>query len=150
MSKENNLTKLIKLLQDRLRSSGKAKSTDKLGNTIYIDTDIYSTEILESFLTLSISEFNQVPYFTFFTLDDDDFVNLFSEVLVEGATIYALASQALIERGREFAIVDNGLNFNPPTISNMLNTQYQAAMVHHWEKLKTIKASIQQLTFKKN
>ena len=43
----------------------------------------------------------------------------FGEILVEGATLYALASQALIERGREFQITDNGLNFNPPTVSRV-------------------------------
>lgn len=150
MSKENNLAYLVGLLQNRLRSNGKAKSSDKVGNTIYIDVDIYSEEVLKSFIALSISEFNQIPYFTFFTLDDDDFINLFAEVLVEGGTIYALASQALIERGREFTVIDNGLNMYPPSMAEMLNTQYQTILTHHWEKLKTIKASIQQLTFKKN
>jgi len=144
---QKNVDTLVALLQNRLQSKDKAKSADQSGNVIYIDCDIYSKEMLESFIALSISDFNQVPYFSFFTLEDDKFVDCFTEVLVEGAVIYALSSQALIERGREFTIGDNGVNFTPPTISEMLNTQFSTLLSHHWEKLKTIKLHIHE--FKK-
>jgi hypothetical protein len=147
MSKEKNLARLSGLLHLRLQSKGKAKASDALGNITYVDCDIYSKEMVEAFIELSVSSFNQVPYFTFFTLDDDTFVDCFAEVLVEGATLYALSSQALIERGREFQIVDQGIKFDPPTVSEMLNTQYCTLLSHHWEKLKTIKAHINE--FKK-
>ena len=65
----------------------------------------------------------------------------FAEVLVEGATLYALASQALLERGREFQMSDNGISFDPPNLSELLNTQYSILLVHHWDKLKLIKLS---------
>ncbi len=142
MSKEKNLERLVSLVQLRLQSKGKAKANDQFGNVVYVDCDIYKKEMLEGFVELSISNFNQVPYFTFFTLADDTFVDCFAEVLVEGATLYALSSQALIERGREFTMIDNGVTFDPPTVSDMLNTQYCTLLQHHWEKLKTIKARI--------
>jgi len=147
MSKENNLDRLISLVQHRLQSKGKAKANDPFGNIVYVDCDIYKKEMLEAFLELSVSNFNQVPAFTNFSLADDTFVDCFTEVLVEGAVLYALASQALIERGREFQIVDQGITFDPPTVSDMLNTQYCTLLTHHWEKLKTIKARIHE--FKK-
>lgn len=137
-----NTNKLLKLLKCRLQSTGKAKSSDKDGNTIYIDCDIYSIDMLASFIELSVSDFNQVPYFTFYTLDDNKFTETFAEVLVEGATLYALSSQALLERGREFQITDSGVMFNPPNVSEMLNTQYSTLLVHHREKLKHIKSNI--------
>jgi hypothetical protein len=56
--------------------------------------------------------------------------------------LYALASQALIERGREFQITDNGLNFNPATVSELLETQYSTLLTVYWEKLKMIKNSL--------
>ena len=146
-SAQKNLNTLTALLQHRLQSKGKAKSSDDAGNIVYVDCDIYSKDMLQSFIALSISDFNQVPYFSFFTLDDDKFVDCFTEVLVEGAVLYALSSQALIERGREFMINDGGINFTPPTISEMLNTQFSTLLSHHWEKLKTIKLHIQE--FKK-
>ncbi len=137
-----NINKLIKSLKARLNSSGKAKSSDAYGNTIYVDCDIFSTDMLTTFIATALWDFNQVPYFTFFTFDEDCLVDQFGEILVEGATLYALASQALIERGREFQITDNGLNFNPPTVSELMQTQYSTLLSHYWEKLKYIKNSL--------
>lgn len=137
-----NINKLLKSLKARLNSAGKAKSTDKYGNVIYVDCDIFSIDMLVTFLATALWDFNQVPFFTFFTFDDDNFVEQFGEILVEGATLYSLASKSLIERGREFQITDNGLNFNPPTVSELMNTQYSALLTHYWEKLKMIKASL--------
>lgn len=137
-----NINKLIKSLKARLNSSGKAKSSDIYGNVIYVDCDIFSIDMLVTFLSTALWDFNQVPFFTFFQFDDDNFVDQFGEILVEGATLYALASKSLIERGREFQITDNGLNFNPPTVSELMNTQYNTLLSHYWEKLKMIKASL--------
>ena len=137
-----NINKLIKSLKARLNSSGKAKSEDAYGNVAYVDCDIFSVDNLATFLATALWDFNQVPYFTFFKFDEDDFVDQFGEILVEGATLYALASIALIERGREFQLTDNGLNFNPPTVSELLQTQYSTLLSHYWEKLKYIKNSL--------
>lgn len=137
-----NINKLIKSLKARLNSSGKAKSADSFGNVIYVDCDIFSVDMLVTFIATALWDFNQVPYFTFFQLDDDNFVEQFGEILVEGATLYALASKALIERGREFQITDNGLNFNPPTVSELLNTQYSTLLTNYYDKLKYIKNSL--------
>ncbi len=137
-----NINKLIKSLKARLNSSGKAKSVDSYGNVMYVDCDIFSIDMLTTFLATALWDFNQVPFFTFFTFDDDNFVEQFGEVLVEGATLQALASKALIERGREFQITDNGLSFNPPTVSDLMNTQYSSLLTHYWEKLKYVKSSL--------
>lgn len=137
-----NINKLIKSLKARLNSAGKAKAADAYGNVIYVDCDIFSIDMLTTFLATALWDFNQVPFFTFFQFDDDNFVEQFGEILVEGATLYSLASKALIERGREFQITDNGLNFNPPTVSELMNTQYTTLLTHYWEKLKYIKNSL--------
>lgn len=137
-----NINKLIKALKARLNSAGKAKSTDSFGNVIYVDCDIFSIDMLVTFLATALTDFNQVPFFTFFTFDESDFVDQFMEILVEGATLYALASKALIERGREFSITDNGINFVPPTVSELMMTQYSTLLTHYWDKLKMIKASL--------
>lgn len=137
-----NINRLLKLFRIRLASNGKTKSLDKNGNLIYIDSDIYSTDQLVSFLVLSLSDFNQTPAFTYFTFDDTNCIEFFTEVLIAGATLYALASQALIERGREFKINDNGVYFDPPNISEMLNTQYATLLEKHSNKLRLIKDAI--------
>lgn len=136
-----NLNKLMKTLKARLNSSGKTKTTDGYGNVIYVDCDIYSTDILATFIANSITEFNEIPYFTHFDLEDTGAIDQFHNIFVEGATLMALASQALIERGREFNITDNGVSFVPPTISELLETQYSTQLSNYWDKLKYIKNS---------
>jgi hypothetical protein len=137
-----NINKLMKTLRRRLNSSGKAKSTDAYGNITYVNCDIFSVDMLATFLGNAISDFNQIPYFTYFTFEDTPIIDQFHDILVEGATLMALASQALIERGREFNITDNGVNFVPPTISELLNTQYSTLLTAYNERLKYIKNSM--------
>jgi len=137
-----NINKLLKVLKGRLSSEGKIKSADSYGNTVYITCDIFSTEMLVTFLGVALSEFNQIPYFTFFTFEDTAFIDQFLEIIVEGATLYALSSKALIERGREFDITDQGITFKPPTVSEMLNTQHAALLASYNDRLKYIKNSM--------
>lgn len=137
-----NINKLLRSLKARMNSAGKAKSSDAYGNTTYVDCDIFSVDTLVTFLATALWDFNQVPYFTDFQFEEDGFVRQFGEVLVEGATLYALSSIALIERGRELSITDNGVSFNPPTVSELLQTQYSTLLSNYWEKLKYIKNSI--------
>lgn len=137
-----NINKLIKLLRARLNSSGKAKSTDGYGNTIYISCDIFSVDMLVAFLAQALMEFNELPYFTLFDYTDNNFVDQFGNVLVEGATLYALASKALIERGREYSVTDSGISFALPTVSELMMTQYNSLIGQHFERLKMIKNSL--------
>jgi hypothetical protein len=137
-----NINKLLKMVKARLNSSGKAKSTDPYGNVIFVDCDIYSIDMLVSFLAMSLNKFNTTPYFTNFVWQDATFFAQFGEVIAEGAVVFALASQALIERGREFQLNDNGISFTPPTVSELLNTQFSTEIAHMWEQVKMIKASM--------
>lgn len=137
-----NINILLKTLKARLNSSGKSLAKDANGNQIYVDCDIFSVDMLVTFLANSITLFNEIPHFTFFTFDDTDIIQGFHDVIVQGATLMALSSKALIERGREFQIQDNGLSWSPPTVSEMLNTQYSTELANHTEKLKYIKSSM--------
>lgn len=136
-----NINKLLKTLRARLNSRGKSKSTDAFGNVIYVDCDIFSVDQLVTFLANSITIFNEIPHFTFFTFADTMFIDQFHDVIVEGAVIWALASQALIERGREYSITDAGTSFTPPTMSEILNSQFSALLTLHNDKVKFIKNS---------
>lgn len=136
-----NINKLLKTLRARLNSRGIKKSKDSFGNDIYVNCDIFSVDALVTFLANSITLFNEIPHFTYFTFENTEFVKQFMDVLVEGAVIWALASQALIERGGEASISDSSINYVPPTLSELLNTQSSALMTFHMEKLKFIKNS---------
>lgn len=137
-----NINKIMKSLKARLNNDGKAKSTDAFGNVIYVDCSVFSVEMLTTFIATAITDFNQVPYFTFFTFEDTLIIEQFLDIIVEGATLTALASQALIERGREFQITDNGVNFNPPTVSELLQTQYSTLLTNYYDKLRYVKNSM--------
>jgi hypothetical protein len=133
---------LLALLQIRLSSTGKYPSKDQHGNVIYTDADVFSQETLKTCLILSLSEFNQVPKFTYYDFSNEMFVRTFSEILIEGAVIHALAARSLIERGREYAMIDSGIAFNPPAISDLMSTQFATLYSVHYEKLKYIKDHI--------
>lgn len=137
-----NINILLKSLKARLNSNGKSKSQDAYGNTVYTNCDIFTVDQLVTFLATALWQFNETPYFTFFQFDDCNFIQQFGSVLTEGATLYALASKALIEKGSEVNISDNGLNFTIPTVSELLNSQYGTLLSHWWEKLKMIKNNI--------
>lgn len=137
-----NINKIMKSLKARLNNDGKAQSTDPYGNVTYIDCSVFSVEMLTTFIATALTDFNQVPYFTFFTFEDTPIIDQFLDIIVEGATLSALASQALIERGREFQITDNGVNFNPPTVSELLQTQYSTLLTNYYDKLRYIKNSM--------
>lgn len=137
-----NINKILKVLKARLNNDGKAKSTDAYGNIMYVDCSVFSVDMLVTFIAMAITDFNQIPYFTFFTFDDTMIIDQFLEIFVESATLYALASQALIERGREYVVSDNGVSFTPPTVSELLTTQWSTLLNLHLDKLKYIKNSM--------
>lgn len=137
-----NINKLLKALRARLNSSGKSKAKDKFGNVIYVDCDIFSVDVLVTHLADSLALLNSIPHFTSITFDHDYYIDLFFHQIVQGATIFALASKALIERGREFNISDNGISYTPPTVSELLNSQYGTEIANHTETLKLIKSSL--------
>lgn len=137
-----NINKCLKALRARLNSSGKAKAKDKYGNDIYVSCDIFSTDVLTTMLAMSLSGFNQIPHTSGYTWDDTEFFKIYLDVIVQGAAISALASKQLIEKGREFTVTDNGISFSPPTISEVIGSQYSNEMTNHTEKVKSIKASM--------
>lgn len=136
-----NINKILKVLKARLNNSGKSLVFVN-GNPTYVDCDMFSIDMLVTFISAALSDFNQIPYFTYFTFDDTQFISQFLEILVEGATLYALSSKSLIERGREFQITDSGINFNPPTISELMMTQYNTLLTAYNDRLKYIKNSL--------
>lgn len=134
-----NINNLLKSLRRRLKSSGKARRKDEYGNDIYKDCDVFTVDELVTFLCQSLQMFNEIPHFTMFSWEDTPIIEQFGDVLVQGGLYLALGAQALIERGREFQIQDNGVGFTPPTISELLNTQYQKEMDNWYDKVKLIK-----------
>lgn len=101
---------------------------------------LFTTYQLMLFLTSSLATFNQTPPFTNFTFEDTEFINEFVDLILKGAEIFGLAAEELIERGREFPILD--LGFQPPSISDILNTQHSVKFTDWQEEIKHIKLEL--------
>jgi hypothetical protein len=137
-----NINVLMKTLRARLDSRGKATVTDEFGNDILVDCDIFTVDSLTCFIADSLTMFNEIPHFTNFTFEDTDILQQFHNVIVQGAVLMALSSKALLERGREFNFTDNGIAFTPPTVSELMTTQWSAELANHLDKLRGVKASM--------
>lgn len=136
------INRLLAILRKRLKSDGKVRVPDGAGGYELVDCPIFSDKELICFLINSLSEFNQTPHFTTFTFADEHFCTQFADILIQGALLLALAAQALIERGREFTITDSGVSYQPPQVSDILNSQYTTQMQAYREKLKFIKVNM--------
>jgi hypothetical protein len=132
-----NINFLIKLLKMRLQSSSRHPTVVN-GNIVYENCDIFSTQELTTFLCLALSEFNSTPHFTNFVWEDQTVID-FRDILVYGAYITALFSKATIEKGREFAITDNGVSFTPPMVADLLNSQATSLLADYRQKLQETK-----------
>lgn len=141
---------LLKFLKARLRNSGKKPKRDEFGAIMYDsygeiiteECDVFSDDILICFLCQALSEFNMIPFFTSFTFADEVIYKLFAAALVEGAYVFAISSQALIEKGRDFTISDGGLSYQPPALGDFLQTHFGTWLSSYRERLKFIKNSI--------
>jgi hypothetical protein len=141
---------LMKFLKSRLRSNGVkpvrdefgAFVTDGYGEMITEECNVFDDEILACFLCQGLSEFNSVPFFTAYNFSDQIVQTLFAHIIVEGAYVFALASQAIVEKGRDFVISDGGVNYQPPQLGDFLQSHYGTWLTSYRERLKFIKNSI--------
>lgn len=141
---------LLKFLKARLRSVGKKPQRDEFGAFLYDgygqlvteDCDVFTNDVLVALLMQSLSEFNSTPFFTAYSFAEHLIQNLFAQTIVEGAYVFALASQSLIEKGRDFTISDGGVSYQPPQLGDFLNTHYSNWLTSHRERIKFIKMSI--------
>lgn len=133
---------LLASLKARLKNDQKVETTDEYGNIEYIDCYIFTNDELVWFLNSSLQEFNEFPHFTNFLFSDEVIYNRYCYVIVEGAYILALGAQMLIEGGKEWTINDNGVQFVPPQLSNILNNQLSQFLTAHRDLVKNIKYSI--------
>jgi len=141
---------LLKFLKSRLRSTGMkplrdvdgAFITDGYGEIITEACNVFDDEALVCFLCQGLSEFNAVPFFTAYGFGDPVIQTLFSQMIVEGAYVFALASQSLLEKGRDFTITDGGVNYQPPQLGDFIQSHYGTWLTSYRERLKFIKNSI--------
>lgn len=141
---------MLKFLKARLKSDGTKPMRDQFGafvrdgygEIMTEECNVFDNDILIGFLCMSLSEFNMTPFFTAYTFADQTIQTLFAQIIVEGAGIYALAAQSIIEKGRDFSLSDQGISYQPPALGDFLASHYSTWLTSYRERLKYIKNSI--------
>jgi hypothetical protein len=134
-----NVDFLISLLKERLNNNLYVKHADGYGGVEFVKYQVFKYDQLKSFLIQSLSNFNQIPVFTNYDFSDCTFVRIFADILVQGALVQALGSQAVKERTSESAANNGAVGLLPPDISTMLFNQYTIESAAYNDKIKTIK-----------
>jgi hypothetical protein len=93
----------------------------------------FQEDEIDMFLEASLADFNAEPTFTNFNWHDLE--DRWLHVIALGAQVMALYAQGLIEVGREFVITDNGISFQPPAISNYMQST-ASQLLGHYDQLK--------------
>lgn len=141
---------LLKLLKLRLRSHGISPVrdefgkilTDGYGEIITKECNVFDDDVLVGMLISALSEFNSTPFFTTYRFSDELVYIMFSQPIVEIAYIFAVAGQALIEKGRDFTISDGGINYQAPQLGDFIQSHFSTWLTASRERIKFIKNSI--------
>ena len=133
---------LMQMLKCRVKNDGVRKVPDGYGAMKDEICVVFTNAEIICFLMNSLSEFNSYPNFTAFKFSDPAIYTIFADIIVQGGVLMALAAQALIERGREFVLVDSSISYSPPAISEILNTQYNEQLQDYKERLRMIKNNL--------
>ena len=100
----------------------------------------FSEDEIDMQLEVALSDFNSAPTFTYWTWDT--IPDIYLSTIVLGAQIFALYAQGLLEAGREFTITDQGIMFQPPQISNYIQTMASTLLATYTAQRDAIKANI--------
>ena len=122
MSALENLVELVKFRMSTLNSGVDVKNIEKA-------------------LYLSLSAFNMMPCVTYFKFGDEENINQISDLLVTYASYILLTTQSLVERGKEFAVEDNGVGFIPPSVSDHLIIVSRELWNSWYSRVKDLKQS---------
>ena len=135
------MDKLIEALKVRLQSSGKMKHKDESGNDLFIEKDIFTDDQFTIALETSMSMLEQfeIPGYVDGSMPISVRQKKYQDLLVQGATIQLLAGMALVERGREFVMTDNGVRYSPPSVSEILITEWQFEYQMYLDKIRLMK-----------
>ncbi len=104
--------------------------------------NVFTDEELDSFIWMAVTTFNSIPPFTNISLSNGKLSETIVPYVAKLTVAYALASKALIERGREVSIADGGINYTPPNVADLLQNQYIFEMDNFYQNISSVKTAI--------
>jgi len=121
--KQQNQQELCRLIRARL-------------GDVNPNANIFSTDEILCFIDIAIAEMRSLFSYDF-TIENINNPNItIKGLVIDYAVIVALASKALIEKGREFTLSDNGITASSPEVSKMIMEQYATEYSHFMEKVR--------------
>lgn len=134
----------VKLVRARLADDGTIKAKDNLGNEIYVKSQVYTDDQIHSFLEGSLQRLNTLlPKGLSFEATPIEVFEL-ADLVIQGAVITALASKALVEKGREFALLDGGVEYHPPSVSDTMMRQWEVELTDYRSKIEMVRSHFSQ------
>lgn len=122
MSESKALKSLIEKVQFRIAAIIKTQVIGLDGSISFEKTDVFEPDEIKQALELSLSAFNMIPNITYFKFTDEENIDQISDLLVTYAAHLLLIRQALVEKGREYSISDNGIEYAGPNIGQFMLT----------------------------
>ncbi len=127
-----NISYYVELVRIRLYD-GIDYIKDQTGNKVELPYRYTEGQII-SYLEGSVRRFNLLFDKKLDLVDDE--IYKFTDLIVQGAVITALASKALSECSREFSTQDGGIIFTPPAVSSLLMRQWEVESADYDQKIK--------------
>lgn len=124
------LDKLVELVKTRV-------SPDHIPNAL--EGEVFPKEDIESALTLSLSAFNMHEPVTYLKITDEENMEQLADILVTYAAYVLLFKEALLQRGREFMISDNGVDLVPPPLGPFLMDAARDLQNNWFNQVRSIK-----------
>lgn len=128
-----NISYYVELVRARLYDEN-IRAKDQYGNEVEVPSYRYTEGQIISYLEGSVRRFNLLFNKKLDLVDDE--IYKFTDLIVHGAIITALASKALSECGREFSMQDGEIIFTPPAISSLLMHQWEVESADYDRKIK--------------
>lgn len=128
-----NISYYVELVRARLYDEN-IRAKDQYDNEVEVPLYRYTEVQIISYLEGSVRRFNLLFNKKLDLVDDE--IYKFTDLIVHGAVITALASKALSECGREFSMQDDKMIFTPPAISSLLMHQWEVESADYDRKVK--------------
>lgn len=139
MSTLKSLTALTELVQFRIAAVSKQQIIEPNGNVKIVEASIFEPEDVQRALNLSLSAFNMSPPVTYLKFTDEENMDQLSDLLVTYAAHLLLTNKALVEKGREYSVKDNGIEYEAPQLGNFLLGTSDNLYRYWYERVRVLK-----------
>lgn len=116
----SEIQSIVTALRSRLSDFGTKREIDTNGHVVITMSEVFSEDELIGFTSVAAMQAKWIK--SGLSLDR------YKAFVFQAALVAALGSKSLAERGREYKMSDNGIEYQSPTLSVVLMEQYKAEL----------------------